>query len=111
MRVRDTGIAPVADCYLRTHKRRRCAPHLIPNGAGWVFPFSDCSGIWSGGEVRSARNVHPAAHAPRLSTAAAHPAPELHGDEPLTNRSSESMVSMSRTRGLFLAGCVLEHRL
>ena len=24
----------MADCYLRTRKRRRCAPHPIPNGAG-----------------------------------------------------------------------------
>jgi hypothetical protein len=28
--VRDTGIKPVADRYLRTRKRRRCAPHPIP---------------------------------------------------------------------------------
>jgi hypothetical protein len=34
MLVRDTGIEPVADCYLRTRKLRRCAPHPIPNGAG-----------------------------------------------------------------------------
>jgi hypothetical protein len=49
-----------------------------------------------GGCPRSARDVHPAAHPPHLSKAAAHPAPEPHGEEPFTNRSSESMVSMSR---------------
>ena len=48
---------------------------------------------------RSARGVHPAAHPPRLSTAAAHPAPEPHGEEPPPIAARPSIVSMSRMRG------------
>jgi hypothetical protein len=36
MLVRDTGIEPVADCYLRTRKLRRWPPHPVRNGAGVV---------------------------------------------------------------------------
>jgi hypothetical protein len=35
------------------------------------------------GFAESGRDVHPAAHPLRLSTAAAHPAPEPHGAEPM----------------------------
>jgi hypothetical protein len=45
---------------------------------------------------RSGRGVHPAAHPPRLSTAAAHPAREPHSERAATNRSSESRVSVGR---------------
>src|ERR1700739_4194101 len=41
-----------------------------------VTPVKNYPGIWSGGEAQSARGVHPAARPPRLSTAAAYPAPE-----------------------------------
>jgi hypothetical protein len=41
-----------------------------------------CFRINEAGNTRSARGVHPAAHPPRLSTAAAHPDPEPHGEEP-----------------------------
>jgi hypothetical protein len=51
------------------------APEVARRGeplfADLVVPFSDCPGIWSGGEVRSARGAHPGAHPPHLSTAAA----------------------------------------
>jgi hypothetical protein len=47
----------------------------------------------------ASKSVHPAAHPPYQSTAAAQPAPEPHGEEPPPNRSSESITSMSRMGG------------
>src|ERR1700757_4540858 len=44
-------------------------------------PINGCLGTRSGGEARSARDVHPAAHPPRLSTAAVHPPPVRPGGE------------------------------
>jgi hypothetical protein len=66
-----------------------------------VTPVSNNPGIWSGGEAQSARGVHPAAHPPRLSTAAAHPAPEPRGEAPppiaARSRSTESSPPVQPT--------------
>jgi nucleotide-binding universal stress UspA family protein len=54
---------------------------------------------------RSACGVHPGAHPPRLSTAAARPAPELHGGEPPAAASlAEHLYLTRRCKGAALVG-------
>jgi hypothetical protein len=63
-------------------------PTLIPSGSSLRY-----CGNYTGSSqldaprtaragLRSVRGVHPTAHLPRFSTAAAHPTPVLHGGEP-----------------------------